>query len=51
MKLNKFHLLKIPISASEIKVITGINHRFMGTMCGIDSDNGKKLYKKLLADN
>lgn len=51
MKLNQFHLLKIAISASEIKVITGINHRFMGTMFGVDSENGEKLYKKLLADN
>lgn len=48
MKLNQFHMLKAPISASEIKGVTGINHRFMSTMFGIDADNGKKLYKEVL---
>ena len=48
MKLNQFHLLKKPISASEIKGVTGVNHRFMSTMFGVDADNGKKLYKEVL---
>lgn len=49
MKLNQFHLLGTPISASEIKGITGVNHRFMGTMFGVDADSGKKLYKEALS--
>lgn len=49
MKLNQFHLLGSPMSASEIKGITGVNHRFMGTMFGIDSESGKKLYKEALS--
>jgi hypothetical protein len=49
MKLNQFHLLGSPISASEIKGVTGVNHRFMSTMFGVDADNGKKLYKEVLS--
>jgi hypothetical protein len=48
MKLNQFHRLDPPLSASEIKGITGVNHRFMSTMFGVDADNGKKLYKEAL---
>lgn len=48
MKLNQFHLLEAPLSASEIKGVTGVNHRFMSTMFGVDADNGKKLYKEVL---
>ena len=47
MKLNQFHVLEKPLSASEIKGVTGINHRFMSTMFGVDADNGKKLYKEV----
>jgi len=49
MKLNQFHLLETPISASEIKGVTGVNHRFMSTMFGVDADNGKKLYREVLS--
>lgn len=48
MKLNQFHLLDSPMSASEIKDITGVNHRFMSTMFGVDADSGKKLFKEAL---
>lgn len=48
MKLNQFHLLKSPITASEMKEITGVNHRFLSTMFGIDSEAGKSLYKAAL---
>lgn len=44
MKLIQFHLLGQPLSAAEIKSITGVNHRFMSTMFGLDAENGKKLY-------
>jgi hypothetical protein len=49
MKLNQFHTLSSPLSAAEIKDITGVNHRFMSTMFGVDADAGKKLYKEALA--
>jgi len=48
MKLNQFHLLEMPMSASEVKSVTGVNHRFMSTMFGVDSESGKALYKEVL---
>lgn len=48
MKLNKFHPLTRPISAPEIREITGINYRFLQTMFGVDSDNGRRLYQEAL---
>lgn len=47
MKLNQFRKLESPVSASEIKDITGINYRFMSTMFGIDAESGKKLFKEV----
>jgi hypothetical protein len=49
MKLNQFYQLEKPLSASEIKGITGVNHRFMSTMFGISAEGGKALYKAALA--
>jgi hypothetical protein len=49
MKLNQFYQLEKPLSASEIKGITGVNHRFMSTMFGISAEGGKTLYKAALA--
>jgi hypothetical protein len=49
MKLQQFHLLGSPMSASEIKGVTGVNHRFMSTMFGVDADSGKKLYKEAMS--
>jgi hypothetical protein len=49
MKLNQFHKLKEPVSAAEIKSITGVNHRFMSTMFGLDSENGKKLFQEVVS--
>jgi len=48
-KLNQFQILSNPITASEIKNITGVNYRFMSTMFGIDADSGKSLYKEALS--
>jgi len=42
-QLDKFHEVKPPISAAEIKEITGNNYVFMQTMFGMDGDSGKKL--------
>jgi hypothetical protein len=50
MKLQKFHRLTRPLSASEIKTITGVDHVFMTTMFGVDADSGKKI-RKYLHDN
>ncbi len=49
MKLEQFHLLKTPMKAAEIKEITGVNHRFMSTMFGLDAENGKKLFKEIVS--
>jgi hypothetical protein len=46
MKLNKFKVLDDPISASEIKIIAGVNYVFMQTMFSIDKDTGEKLWKR-----
>lgn len=43
-KLGKFHKLASPITAAEIKTITGVNHRFMSTMFGLDAEGGKLLF-------
>lgn|SRR2546425_2610621 len=43
MQLDKFHEVKPPIPAAEIKEITGNNYVFMGTMFGMDRESGKKL--------
>ena len=47
MKLVNFHLLNNPMKASEIKEVTGINHRFMSTMFALDAESGKNLYKEV----
>lgn len=49
-KLRHFHRLKQPLSAAEIKKITGINYVFMGTMFGVDADSGKKI-KQFIQDD
>ncbi len=45
MRLNRFQKVSPPLSASEIKRITGINHVFMSTMFGLDADSGKAVRK------
>ena len=42
-KLEPFKLLSPPLSASEIKRITGINHSFRGTMFALDAESGEKV--------
>jgi hypothetical protein len=46
-KLQQFQQLLRPLSAAEIKSVTGVNHIFMGTMFGIDVEAGKKIEKYL----
>lgn len=46
MKLKNFKILDHPISASEIKSISGVNYVFMQTMFSIDKETGEKLWTK-----
>ena len=48
MKLDKFKRLKKPLSASDIKKITGVNYRFMSTMFAADKDSGNNLWEYIL---
>ncbi|WP_297575012.1 hypothetical protein [uncultured Deefgea sp.] len=50
MKLNRFQDVDPPLSASEIKKITGVNHVFMHTMFGLDADSGKAV-RKFIVEN
>jgi len=43
MKLRRFERVSPPLRAAEIKRITGIDHRFMSVMFGLDADSGKAL--------
>ena len=45
MKLQRFQRVSPPLSAAEIKTITGINYVFMSTMFGLDADSGKAVRK------
>jgi hypothetical protein len=45
MKLQRFERVSPPVTAAEIKKITGVNHVFMGTMFGVDADGGKAIRK------
>jgi hypothetical protein len=47
MKLQRFQTVAPPLTAAEIKKITGVNHRFMGTMFGLDVDSGKAIHKAI----
>lgn len=48
MKLNQFRHVDNPVTAAEIKSITGINYRFMSTMFAIDAESGAKLHNYIL---
>ncbi len=41
MKLNRFQRVNPPMSAAEIKQVTGTNYVFMSTMFGMDAESGK----------
>lgn len=43
MKLNRFQKVTPPLSASEIKRVTGVNYSFMSTMFGLDAESGKAI--------
>ena len=50
MKLQRFQKVAPPLSAAEIKTITGINYVFMNTMFGLDAESGK-VVRKFIYDN
>jgi hypothetical protein len=50
MMLNRFQRVSPPLTAAEIKSITGVNHRFMSTMFGLDAEAGKAV-RMYLHDN
>ena len=43
MKLNRFQKVSPPLSAAEIKQVTGVNYVFMSTMFGLDAESGKAI--------
>lgn len=47
-KLNQFQIVEKPVTAAEIKRVTGVAYCFMSTMFGLDSENGKKLRHHIL---
>ncbi len=47
MKLQRFQTVAPPLTAAEIKKITGINYVFMGTMFGLDAESGKAIRKAI----
>lgn len=51
MKLNNFQEVSPPLTAAEIKLITGTNHVFRSTMFGLDADSGKAIRKSLDDNN
>jgi hypothetical protein len=51
MQLRHFKILEQPVSAAEIKEITGVNYRFMSTMFALDEDSGKILYEHVLSQD
>ena len=50
MNLQRFQRVSPPLTAAEIKTITGINYVFMSTMFGLDADSGKAV-RKFIYDN
>jgi len=50
MKLQRFARVSPPLTAAEIKQITGINHVFMSTLFGLDAESGKAI-RRFMTDN
>jgi hypothetical protein len=47
MKLQRFQRVAPPLTAAEIKELTGVNYVFRSTMFGLDAESGKKIRKSL----
>lgn len=46
--LEDFKVLKKPLSASDLKIITQVNYRFMSTIFDIGKENGDKVWNHIL---
>ena len=49
-KLNNYHKLRAPLSASKIKELTGVNYVFMSTMFNVDAESGHRI-ESYIKDN
>lgn len=49
MKLNRFYLLANPISAAEVKEVTGNNYSFQGTMFSLGDEGGQRLHQHIVS--
>ena len=47
VELKSFSQIKKPLTATEIKTITGIDYRFMMTCFSVDRESGKKIWDDL----
>lgn len=47
VELDKFSEMKTPLTASEIKNLTGIDYRFMKTCFSVDKESGNKIWEEL----
>ena len=50
MNLLRFQRVNPPMTAAEVKQVTGVNYVFMQTMFGLDADGGKAV-RKFMIDN
>jgi hypothetical protein len=50
MKLLDFQKVHPPMTAADVKKVTGIDYRFMQTMFGLDTASGKDI-RKFMLDN
>jgi hypothetical protein len=47
MRLRQFQRVVSPLTAAEIKKITGINYAFLSVMFGLDSESGAAIRKAI----
>ena len=47
-KLRNFQLVDPPLTAAEIKDLSGVNYVFRNTMFGVDAETGKKIRRLIL---
>jgi len=50
MRLNNFQRVDSPVTAAQIKQLTGVNYSFMSTMFGLDAESGQTL-RRFITEN
>lgn len=50
VRLRNFQNVNPPLTASDIKALTGVNYVFMSTMFGLDAESGKRIKQAITAD-